>query len=88
MAKEENFQTLDVTNLIAEGIMPLPEIERRLAYLQPGEGLIVVAPFLPSPLIQMLRNQGWASMTKTGEDGAWRVYFWRRSKHLSSSAST
>jgi hypothetical protein len=39
--------------------------------------LIVVAPFLPSPLIELLRSQGFASKVERGEPGSWIVYFWR-----------
>lgn len=57
--------------------MPLPAIEERLACLGAGEGLVLQAPFLPSPLIEMLRGQGWESRFERGTGAEWLVYFWR-----------
>jgi len=71
------FRRFDVRPLLAAGIMPLPEIEDRLARLAADEGLVVQAPFLPSPLIEMLRGQGWASRLERGRGAEWLVYFWR-----------
>lgn len=40
----------------------------------PGD-LIVIAPFLPSPLIELLGSQGFQSKVERGEAGSWIVYF-------------
>lgn len=60
------------------GEEPLPQILRRVQKLEPEDGLIVVAPFLPSPLIELLGSQGFASKVECGEKGSWIVYFWRK----------
>ena len=44
----------------------------------PGD-LIVIAPFLPSPLIELLGSQGFQSKVERGEAGSWIVYFWPKS---------
>jgi hypothetical protein len=71
------FKRFDVRDLIRRGIEPFPEILERVAKLKSTEGLIVVAPFLPSPLIEKLSGQGFASKVERGNGADWMVYFWR-----------
>ena len=71
------FKRFDVRDLIRRGIEPFPEILERVAKLKPTEGLIIVAPFLPSPLIERLASQGFASKVERGNGADWMVYFWR-----------
>ena len=57
-------------------------VRRTLAYqkaqaLKADEGLIVVAPFLPSPLVERLSGEGFASKVERGQGADWLVYFWR-----------
>jgi uncharacterized protein DUF2249 len=72
-----NFKRLDVRELIRRGNQPLPEIQQRADKTQPGEGFIVIAPFLPSPLIELLGGQGFHSKLERGKGADWVVYFWR-----------
>jgi len=39
--------------------------------------LIVVAPFLPSPLVEKLGGEGFASKVERGSGSDWIIYFWR-----------
>jgi hypothetical protein len=71
------FKRFDVRDLLRHGIEPLPEILQRVSALKPDEGLIVVAPFLPSPLIEKLGSEGYASKIERGSGSDWIVYFWR-----------
>ena len=71
------FKRFDVRDLLRNGIEPLPEILQRVGALKPEEGLIVVAPFLPSPLIEKLGSEGFASKVERGLGSDWLVYFWR-----------
>ena len=48
------FKRFDVRSLLRDGIEPFPEIFARVNALGPDDGLIVVAPFLPSPLVERL----------------------------------
>jgi hypothetical protein len=73
----KNFKKLDVRPLLNAGQEPLSEIRRHLGLLKADEGLIVIAPFLPSPLIERLGAEGFASKIERGEGSAWIVYFWR-----------
>jgi len=71
------FKTLDVRPLLARGIEPRTAILQRIAALAAGEGLEVVAPFLPAPLIERLRSEGFASSVERRADGGWAARFWR-----------
>jgi len=71
------FKRLDVRPLLKRGAEPLPQILQRVQALPADEGLIIIAPFLPSPLIELLGSQGFASKVERGEGGSWIVYFWR-----------
>lgn len=71
------FKRFDVRGILARGIEPFPEILRRVQALGDNEGLIVVAPFLPSPLVERLGGEGFASKVERGQGSDWLVYFWR-----------
>lgn len=73
----DRFKRLDVRSLLAKGQEPLPAIRQRLTGLTPGDGLMVVAPFLPSPLIELLASEGFASKVERGGSSDWIVFFWR-----------
>jgi len=51
------FKRFDVRNVIRRGCKPFPEIRQRAVKLKPGEGLLVVAPFSPSPLLESLGTE-------------------------------
>lgn len=72
-----SFKRFDVRELIRQGLEPLPEILVRIRALEKGEGLIVLAPFLPSPLIEKLGSEGFSSKVERGRGTDWIVYFWR-----------
>jgi uncharacterized protein (DUF2249 family) len=71
------FKRLDVREMIRTGIEPFPFIQERVGQIKNGDGLIVVAPFLPSPLIERLAGEGFKSKVERGAGDAWMVYFWR-----------
>ncbi len=77
MPRLARFKKLDVRPLLKRGQEPYPAIRQRIEALAPEEGLIVVAPFLPSPLIEKLGSEGFASRVERGLGNAWIVYFWR-----------
>ncbi len=79
MPPRDQFKRIDVRPFLAKGIEPFPEIRRRADALKPGEGLIVVAPFLPSPLIEILGSEGFESKVERGEGSDWLVSFWKPS---------
>ncbi len=71
------FKRFDVRDLLARGVEPFPEIHQRVSALKPDEGLIVVAPFLPSPLVEKLTGEGFSSKVERGSGPDWMIYFWR-----------
>ncbi|HEU5123835.1 MAG TPA: DUF2249 domain-containing protein [Verrucomicrobiae bacterium] len=71
------FKRFDVRELIRNGTEPFPEILKRVTALKDNEGLIVIAPFLPSPLVERLGGEGFASKVERGSGSDWMVYFWR-----------
>jgi hypothetical protein len=65
--------------MLEQGIEPFPEIRAKVDALVPGTGLIVVAPFMPVPLIEILRSEGFSSTVERRRDGSWATHFWRES---------
>jgi len=78
MPPASQFKRFDVSDLLHRGIEPFPQIRQRVDKLKPDEGLIIVAPFLPSPLIEKLGSEGFASKVERGSGADWVVYFWRK----------
>jgi uncharacterized protein (DUF2249 family) len=73
----DRFKRFDVRGLLARGVEPFPQILARVSALGDGDGMIVVAPFLPSPLVERLAGEGFASKVERGQGTDWLVYFWR-----------
>ncbi len=73
----DHFKRFDVRPLLKRGAEVLPQILNRVQALGADEGILVIAPFLPSPLIELLGSQGFASKVERGEGASWIVYFWR-----------
>lgn len=71
------FKRFDVREMLARGVEPFPEIHQRVSALKPDEGLIIVAPSLPSPLVERLTGEGFASKVERGKGADWMIYFWR-----------
>jgi len=71
------FKRFDVRPLLRDGVEPFPQILARVQALQSDEGLIVLAPFLPSPLVERLAGEGFAAKVERGPGTDWLVYFWR-----------
>ena len=74
---QPTFKRFDVRKLIAQGTEPFPEIRKRVDALKPGEGLAVIAPFLPAPLLEKLRSEGFTTRAEPQPDGSWVAYFSR-----------
>ena len=71
------FKTLDVRSILARGVEPFSKIRQTIDALGPDEGLSVIAPFLPSPLIEKLGSEGFESRVERQIGGCWTVHFWR-----------
>ncbi len=68
---------IDVRPLLAEGIEPRSQLFKAVQTLGPGQALVVIAPFLPSPLIERLKADGFTAEVMRRSDGAWEVCFAR-----------
>jgi hypothetical protein len=77
MLSLDKFKRFDVREMIRNGIEPFPEIHQRTVALKPNEGIIVVAPFLPSPLIERMGAEGFGTKVERGNGTDWMVYIWR-----------
>lgn len=80
--KSENIlprktRTLDVRPLMARGEEPFAKIMQTIASLGATEDLILVTPFLPSPLIEKLGSEGFHSRPERRGDGGWQTHFAR-----------
>ena len=71
------FKVFDVRPNLARGEEPFPLIRARVDALNAGEGVTIVAPFLPAPLIELLKSEGFQATMERRADGAWAVNFWR-----------
>lgn len=71
------FKTFDVRPLLARGEEPFDVIRARVDALAAGQGVTILAPFMPAPLIELLKSEGFASAMEHRADGAWAVSFWR-----------
>ena len=71
------FKTLDVRPVLARGDEPFPLIRAGVDALPPGRGLRVVAPFMPAPLVEVLRSEGMSTAIERRADGGWEVSIWR-----------
>ena len=69
--------TLDVRPLIARGEEPFTSIMTAVAALSTREELVLVTPFLPSPLIEKLQAEGFEVRPERRGDGSWRTLFYR-----------
>jgi uncharacterized protein (DUF2249 family) len=71
------FRALDIRPHLAKGAEPFPIIRGRVDALAPGHGLTVIAPFMPAPLIEILKSEGFSTSLERRGDGAWAASFWR-----------
>jgi uncharacterized protein (DUF2249 family) len=77
MSNSLRFKRLDVRRLLAAGREPFPEIRRTVSSLKDQEGLEIIAPFIPSPLIELLGSEGFSHSLDHEADGTWVTRFWK-----------
>jgi hypothetical protein len=73
----KQFRTLDVRPTLKRGGEPFSVITKEVASLKPEEGLILITPFLPSPLIEHLKSSGFEARPQSQSDGSWQTIFTR-----------
>lgn len=72
--KEAVVESLDVTPLIEAGEHPLERVVSRVRQLQPGEIFELIAGFVPEPLLDIVRKQGFVVWTTRDENARYRNY--------------
>jgi len=73
----KQFRTLDVRPTLKRGGEPFSLINTEVASLKPNEGLILITPFMPSPLIEHLKSNGFEARPQSLSDGSWQTIFTR-----------
>jgi uncharacterized protein (DUF2249 family) len=73
-------RTLDVRPLLARGEEPFMPILETVSSLRAEEDLLLITPFLPSPLIERLQAEGFEARPERRTDGAWETQFRRSAK--------
>jgi uncharacterized protein (DUF2249 family) len=63
--------------VIASGGEPFSNIMAAVAAVAAGDTLVLVTPFLPSPLIEKLQSEGFAARSERQGDGSWQTSFQR-----------
>jgi uncharacterized protein (DUF2249 family) len=71
------FKTFDARPGLAKGEEPFPLIRACVDALTPGQGVTILAPFMPAPLIELLKSEGFSARMEHRQDGAWAVSFWK-----------
>jgi uncharacterized protein (DUF2249 family) len=70
---------LDIREMWNRGEEPYPFIREHVDALPPQGRLTLIAPFLPAPLIELLRGEGFTAEIDRRQPDEWRVDFWRDS---------
>ena len=72
--REAIVESLDVTPLIEAGEHPLERVVARVRQLQPGEIFELIAGFVPEPLLDIVRKQGFVVWTTRDDNARYRNY--------------
>jgi uncharacterized protein (DUF2249 family) len=73
---QETIPMLDVRDDLRDGREPFSRIMALAAQLhRRGEKFLLIAPFEPAPLFQVLAGQGFAHSARQTPDGSWEVLF-------------
>ena len=74
----DKTMTLDVRADLQRGGSPLGRILAGVGRLAPKQQLVLIAPFLPSLLIELLAGQGFEHEAQPTETGDFEIRFTRR----------
>lgn len=67
------IRRLDVRPLMTTPGEPFRSITAAVAGLDANETLVLVTPFLPSPIIEKLKGEGFAARPDRQPDGTWET---------------
>jgi len=77
MKTRAHIVTVDVRPDFYYGHEPFPRIMRAVSKLEPGEKLLVLAPFEPVPLCRVMAGRGFSYTATELPSGGWEVLFER-----------
>jgi uncharacterized protein (DUF2249 family) len=75
--KPEQITEFDVRSIIEADKDPLPEIVKKVKEIQPGGALKIINSFEPTPLILLLKKQGFDSYADVINDQLVETYFYK-----------
>jgi uncharacterized protein (DUF2249 family) len=78
MWKEQAQNILDVRPLLEQGGEPFVPIMEAAEGIQPGNSLVLIAPFEPIPLYEVMQARGFLHETKQAAPNEWVVRFIRQ----------
>ena len=76
--QEQGAITLDVRPDLARGDEPFVRIMEAASNVKPGEALVLIAPFEPVPLYDVLSGRGFSHEAQQVAAAKWVVRFVRR----------
>lgn len=79
---KEKFVKLDVRPVIEGGNDPLQNILEKIRTMQPGEVLEIINTFEPTPLIFLLKKQGFDAYVEVKNENLIHTYFYRAKEAL------
>lgn len=68
----------DARSMIEAGQQPMGTVLKQIKELKEGEIFELITPFVPVPLIDMVKDKGYAAWTKRGEEGRVLTYICRK----------
>lgn len=71
----DKIVNIDVRPDIAAGREPFSKIMNAASGLNPGQKLLLIAPFEPVPLFRVMEKRGFSHAAAEGPDGVWEIMF-------------
>lgn len=75
MSSAPKVHRLDIRPMVARGEEPYPAVLATISQLGAGDEMVIVAPFLPAPLIERMQSAGYAVQPERQGDGSWITRF-------------
>ncbi len=73
----EPAEVFDAVETVESGGHPLPQVMSALEGLEPGEVYAIVTPFVPAPMIDVVREKGYSTWTERLAPERFKSYFMR-----------
>jgi uncharacterized protein (DUF2249 family) len=83
----KKIMTLDVRKDIHNGAAPFSKIMSTVNALRPDEQLLLIVPFEPTPLFEVMQGRGFQPAAHRTEAGDWEVLFTRHEQAENSNLS-